>query len=107
MLITAGADLKAQDKARFAVSPFRVPFLVSGGHARCSARTRTRTRMESARGADVRCCAAAQDGRSPLHKACERGCLAVGVMLLENKADVNARDMVRHRQRAMLFVASG
>jgi hypothetical protein len=36
-----------------------------------------------------------QDGRTPLHKACERGCLAVGVMLLENKADVNARDLVR------------
>jgi hypothetical protein len=53
------------------------------------------------------CCAALQDGRTPLHKACERGCLAVGVMLLENKADVNARDMVRSHQRAVLSVACG
>ena len=44
-----------------------------------------------------------QDGRTPLHKACERGCLAVGVMLLENNADVAALDMVRALRRMTLF----
>jgi ankyrin repeat protein len=46
-----------------------------------------------ANGSDIT--ATDKDGRSPLHKACERGCLAVGVMLLENKADVDALDLVR------------
>ena len=45
-----------------------------------------------------------QDGRTPLHKACERGCLAVGVMLLENQADVAALDMVRALRNHVVLI---
>jgi hypothetical protein len=53
-----------------------------------------------ANGSDIT--ATDKDGRSPLHKACERGCLAVGVVLLENKADVGALDLVRAIATAQL-----
>ena len=44
------------------------------------------------RGANINAQNATRDGWTPLHWACQRGCLHIARLLLEKGADVNARD---------------
>ena len=94
VLLANAADIKAQDKVRAAAAASHVPRARLGAFYHVAAST-----LQCL--TPLACLPVLQDGRTPLHKACERGCLAVGVMLLENQADVAALDMVRVRQKGV------
>lgn len=107
VLLQAGADMAAQDKVRFTVStraacerveaPRVAAWLMTArtwrAHVRFGVRHSFSARLTKT------FFSPRQDGRTPLHKACERGSAAVAHLLIQKGANMEAKDSVRASPR--------